>query len=578
MKNIFIHSFIKVRIRNILIIGSLLILTLGISGTGSAGEDISVSLDASGISATAMIADASSIVIRVAGPQDFFAEERSATGFVYWSLPGGLPDGLYRYEVYVLVGGTSEGEDQDDDSSHLYREKGRFNIEWGQLFAPDESEESETLGFWQGAKQTLARLVGTVLDGLVPAAHAADLTASSSIPTVYYDDTDDAGIDWSTAAYDAGTSNASWRLSDRKNNFNYVFTAYSSANNARSFVVDTSGDISMANGAAFIDRSNTQVGLGTTTPAAELHILKNTAAIRLDDGGTGIWEITENANDLRFNDIASKVSNVMVLDGNTQNVGLGTSAPNAKLHITGADAHNSFQAKIMGHTGGTSHTQFITDLANSRLSVMASTADDYAPRLQMIGPQDGSPNKGTALFDFGSTKYDLPVAQFRIRHALTASVVDMIRVFGRDAVTFPKSNVNVGIRTNFPKRALEVTPGGAYCDGNRWVDKSSRDAKDNILELKTEEALAALKNIKPVKFNYKQDPDKETNLGFIAEDVPDLVATKDRKGMVSMEVVAVLTKVVQEQQALMTVQHKAFDEQKKIIAELTERIRHLEAK
>jgi hypothetical protein len=37
-------------------------------------------------------------------------------------------------------------------------------------------------------------------------------------------------------------------------------------------------------------------------------------------------------------------------------------------------------------------------------------------------------------------------------------------------------------------------------------------------------------------------------LGFIAEDVPDLVATADRKGLSSMDIVAVLTKVVQEQQ------------------------------
>ena len=39
-------------------------------------------------------------------------------------------------------------------------------------------------------------------------------------------------------------------------------------------------------------------------------------------------------------------------------------------------------------------------------------------------------------------------------------------------------------------------------------------------------------------------------MGFIAEDVPDLVATKDRKGMSPMDVTAVLTKVVQQQQAV----------------------------
>ena len=38
--------------------------------------------------------------------------------------------------------------------------------------------------------------------------------------------------------------------------------------------------------------------------------------------------------------------------------------------------------------------------------------------------------------------------------------------------------------------------------------------------------------------------------GFIAEDVPDLVATGDRKGLSSMEMTAVLVKVVQKQQKM----------------------------
>ncbi|EFK12372.1 conserved hypothetical protein [delta proteobacterium NaphS2] len=37
-------------------------------------------------------------------------------------------------------------------------------------------------------------------------------------------------------------------------------------------------------------------------------------------------------------------------------------------------------------------------------------------------------------------------------------------------------------------------------------------------------------------------------MGFIAEEVPDLVATNGRKGMSAMDVVAVLTRVVQDQQ------------------------------
>ena len=88
---------------------------------------------------------------------------------------------------------------------------------------------------------------------------------------------------------------------------------------------------------------------------------------------------------------------------------------------------------------------------------------------------------------------------------------------------------------------------GAYCDGGAWVNGSSRSYKENINDLSSEEALDTLADLQPTSFNYKTDSE-ETYLGFIAEDVPDLVATKDRKGLVAMDIVAVLTKVVQTQQ------------------------------
>ena len=50
-----------------------------------------------------------------------------------------------------------------------------------------------------------------------------------------------------------------------------------------------------------------------------------------------------------------------------------------------------------------------------------------------------------------------------------------------------------------------------------------------------------------MKFAYKADP-TERHVGFVAEDVPDLVAQKDRKTLSPMDIVAVLTRVVQEQQ------------------------------
>ena len=104
---------------------------------------------------------------------------------------------------------------------------------------------------------------------------------------------------------------------------------------------------------------------------------------------------------------------------------------------------------------------------------------------------------------------------------------------------------------------------GATCNSiGQWLDASSRDYKENIQEITSIEAMKTLKGLQPVKYNFKRDDSKDLNVGFIAEDVPDLVATKDRKALSPLEIVAVLTKVVQEQQAL--------------VAKLSERISELE--
>ena len=104
---------------------------------------------------------------------------------------------------------------------------------------------------------------------------------------------------------------------------------------------------------------------------------------------------------------------------------------------------------------------------------------------------------------------------------------------------------------------------GARLDAGAWINASSRALKQDIHELEGDAALAALKAMQPVTFAYKSNPG-ETMVGFIAEDVPDLVATTDRKGLSSMDVVAVLTKVIQEQQ--------------RTIEDLQTRLQHLEQK
>jgi len=100
---------------------------------------------------------------------------------------------------------------------------------------------------------------------------------------------------------------------------------------------------------------------------------------------------------------------------------------------------------------------------------------------------------------------------------------------------------------------------------NNLQQKSSRQFKENINTLAIEDALETLEGLNPVQFRYKEDHQKETHIGFIAEDVPDLVASSDRKTLSPMDIVAVLTKVVKEQnntisllmEKVQTLEHKS---------------------
>ena len=92
-----------------------------------------------------------------------------------------------------------------------------------------------------------------------------------------------------------------------------------------------------------------------------------------------------------------------------------------------------------------------------------------------------------------------------------------------------------------------MASGAHVTSGGVWTDASSRDYKENIVELAYDSAITTLNNLTPVTYNYKIDKE-ENYVGFIAEDVPDLVATSGRKSLSPMDITAVLTKVVKDQQ------------------------------
>lgn len=115
-----------------------------------------------------------------------------------------------------------------------------------------------------------------------------------------------------------------------------------------------------------------------------------------------------------------------------------------------------------------------------------------------------------------------------------------------NALVIESTSGNIGLGVATPLYQIHHSS-GARLDAGNWTNASSRAIKQDIHALGRDAAFDALKSLQPMTYAYKANP-TDTQVGFIAEDVPALVATPDRKGLSSMDIVAVLTKVIQEQQ------------------------------
>ena len=305
------------------------------------------------------------------------------------------------------------------------------------------------------------------------------------------------------------------------------------------------------------------------------------------DGGGAYFAVQDVSGGLTpFTIEAGAKTNSLYVDDDGQ-VGIGTSGPVFELHIKEGDtpAVRLHQSTAYGwpeqiwDVGGNETSFFVRD--GTHAARLPFRIEPETPTSTLCLKSDGKVGVGT-----WSPAYALEIEDTGTNVAVVAERTDGVTNF----MNATGSYGNFGTVNNYPAQimtnstwrmrintdnTLTMSDGGGY-DGT-WNDASSREYKENIKNLTTDEAVEALEGLTPVKFNYKLHKD-EKKLGFIAEDVPELVATNSRKNLSTMDIVAVLTKVVQEQQKMLRDQQESYREQQKIISELQKRIAELEKK
>jgi hypothetical protein len=307
-----------------------------------------------------------------------------------------------------------------------------------------------------------------------------------------------------------------------------------------------------------------RLGFGTNSPVADLHVKSgNTPTLRLEQDGTSgftpqTFDVAGNESNFFVRDATNgstlpfriqpgAASNMLYISAEDE-VGLGTSSPDEFFHVK--KPAESGVGEVLAKFN-------VSDDSDGKLEIKNYSPGDgiYRPYIEGTGPENHIAL--TTQASIGTDTGGQPAMMFDTRIAGSGGGPSG-QVTTRPMVQF-RNNQSI----------MWDLDGAGNVTATAFVPTSSRALKKDIAELDAEKAMAALDKLEPVEFVFKNDPD-EPHVGFIAEDVPELVATTDRRGVSSMDVVAVVTKVVKEQQ-------RTINEQQQTIADLSQRLNKLES-
>ena len=307
-----------------------------------------------------------------------------------------------------------------------------------------------------------------------------------------------------------------------------------------------------------IDSTNNRVGLGTASPSTQIHIQNTLEAgifLEADSGNSDAGE--NNHAFIKFTQDGGAIKGILGTvstgDLDPENNTYTGAKDNAVLLGTSTVSGNNDGAIQFG----TNDNVRMTITGTGDVGIGTTSPDS---KLHVEGGDAGWPVRinGNNSLLLVSGEWNVPD---------TSRVAQISNGGGNNTEFVVLGNGNVGIGTISPSYPLHMSSGAHVTTGGVWTNASSREYKKDINDLSLESAKTVLEKLNPVTFTYKKEKDDQ-HVGFIAEDVPDLVSKKDRKGLSPMDIVAVVTKVVQDQQKVIKAQDETIQKQSKEIQTL----------
>ncbi|MEZ5485135.1 MAG: tail fiber domain-containing protein [Lysobacteraceae bacterium] len=483
--------------------------------------------------------------LTIVGPGDFhrqmlFAGDEALS--VSIKSLGVLLDGRYKYEIKPVNGFAKRSNGEQPNLAPALETNastGSFSIAKGELLLADTKLPEPDPVNGDQDQQSLAKDVihadDVIVDGSLCVGFDCVNGESFGFDTVRlkennvrikFDDTSNSGsfpfVDWQLTANDSANGGANKFSIDDTTNGKTPFTVEANAP-SHSLYVDDGG----------------RVGFGTSMPVVELHTVDgDTPTLRLQqDGSSGFaqqtWDVAGNETNFFVRDVnnGSKLpfkifpnapTNSLTIEGTTGDIGLGTQTPD-----------------------GTGFDDRILEIDSAKPAIVlegGAGASDFAEFV--FQEEDG--NTGANRWSIGWSAND---DKFYIYN------------YGRGAYDIAFKNadgfIGLGGVTN-PANPIQHSNGAVLTAGGVWQNASSRELKEGVVALTSDLAKSTLEGLNPVLFRYIADPG-DLNVGFIAEDVPELVATESHKTLSSMDIVAVLTKVLKDQEAEIRVLHDRLD-------------------